>query len=205
MLFKLINIMEETICIFGASTTWGAWDKEKGGWVNRLRLFLEQNDDTVFVYNLGILGDTSKGLLKRIKIESEARNPTLIIISIGENDSAKNSYVYVPIKEFKNNILETIKIAKTFTDKILLLGTKNVDESKTCPVPWDKTISYTNKDFEEYDKAIKKIAEKESVNYLKMSDLLDIDDLEDGIHPNLNGHQKIFLRVKEFIIKNRLV
>jgi len=99
--------MEQVICIFGASTTWGAWDKEKGGWVNRLRLFFDKNYDNVDVYNLGVSGDTSNGLLKRFKIECEAREPTIILISMGENDSAKNSYVYVPIAEFKDNFLNS--------------------------------------------------------------------------------------------------
>lgn len=29
-------------CIFGASITYGAWDLEYGGWVNRLRNFLDK-------------------------------------------------------------------------------------------------------------------------------------------------------------------
>ena len=33
--------MEKTICVFGDSITMGAWDLEKGGWVNRLRLFID--------------------------------------------------------------------------------------------------------------------------------------------------------------------
>lgn len=197
--------MEQTICIFGASTTWGAWDKEKGGWVNRLRLFFDENYDELWVYNLGISGDNSSGLLKRFEGECKARNPTIVLISIGENDSAKGSYVYVPLTEFKDNLTKTIKIAKKFTNQIVLLGTKRVDEAKTCPVPWDKTVSYTNKSYEEYDEAIKKIAEKEKVNYLKMSDLLNKEDLEDGLHPNSKGHQKLFLRVKDFILEKKLI
>ena len=34
---KDINIL-----VFGDSITYGAWDKEKSGWVNRLRLALEK-------------------------------------------------------------------------------------------------------------------------------------------------------------------
>lgn len=30
--------MSKKICVFGASITWGAFDNEKGGWVNRLKL-----------------------------------------------------------------------------------------------------------------------------------------------------------------------
>jgi len=197
--------MEQTICIFGASTTWGAWDKEKGGWANRLRLFFDENYDEVWVYNLGISGDNSRGLLKRFEIECEARNPTIVLVSIGENDSAKDSYVYVPIAEFKDNLTKIIKIARKFTNKIIFLGTKSVDETKTCPVPWDKTVSYTNKDYESYDEAIKKVAEKEKCSYLKLSDLLNKDDLEDGLHPNSRGHQKLFLKIKDFILEKKLI
>lgn len=198
-------MMEKTICIFGNSITWGAWDKEKGGWVNRLRLFFDENYDEVWVYNLGISGDNSRGLLKRIEIECEARNPAIILVSIGENDSAKNSGVYVPIVEFKENLTRIIKVAKRFTKNIIFLGTTRVDETKTCPVSWDKTVSYTNKDYEEYDEAIKKVSEKEKVNYLKLSDLLNKDDLEDGLHPNVRGHQKLFLKVKDFILDRKLI
>ena len=78
-----------------------------------------------------------------------------------------------------------------------------VDETKTCPVFWDKTINYTNKDYKEYNEAIKDIAEKEKVKYIKMSDLLIKEDLEDGLHPNSKGHQKLFLKIKDFIIKTQ--
>ncbi len=47
--------------------------------------------------------------------------------------------------------------------------------------------------------------DKEKVNYLKMPDLLDKEDLEDGLHPNSKGHQKLFLKVKDFLLKNKLL
>ena len=34
-------------------------------------------------------------------------------------------------------------------------------------------------------------------------DLLNESDLEDGLHPNSIGHEKIFLRVKDFLAKNK--
>ena len=36
--------MHKTICVFGDSISWGAWDMEKGGWVNRLWLFLAERE-----------------------------------------------------------------------------------------------------------------------------------------------------------------
>jgi len=77
--------MEQTICIFGASSTWGAWDYEKAGWANRLRLFLDSENKDVFTYNLGVSGDTTNKLLKRFNVEAEARQPKIIIFSIGDN------------------------------------------------------------------------------------------------------------------------
>src|SRR6266446_3620690 len=66
--------------VFGASITQGFWDTE-GGWVNRLRrhydsqvikgLHPEENYPTVF--NLGISGDSTKGVLKRFNNEAKAR------------------------------------------------------------------------------------------------------------------------------------
>ncbi|MFA5993005.1 MAG: GDSL-type esterase/lipase family protein [Candidatus Pacearchaeota archaeon] len=197
--------MQKTICVFGASTTWGAWDSEKGGWVNRLRLSLEKEKYDTDVYNLGVSGDNSRNLLKRFEPECRAREPTMIIISIGDNDSAKNSPVYVPITEFKSSLIELIKISTKFTNNLLILGTKNVDETKTQPVPWDTSVYYSNKNLIEYDKEIEKICTKERVNFLKLSGLLKKEDFEDGIHPNSKGHEKIFRVVKDYLVKKRLV
>jgi len=35
----------KSICIFGDSVSWGAWDMEKGGWVNRLWFYVAKRDD----------------------------------------------------------------------------------------------------------------------------------------------------------------
>ena len=38
-----------------------------------------------------------------------------------------------------------------------------------------------------------------------MYGLLDKEDLEDGLHPNSAGHEKMFQRVKDFLIKNKII
>jgi len=96
--------MKKDICIFGASITWGAWDSEKAGWANRLRLFLEANHENAFVYNLGIPGDTTEDVLARLKSEAETREADVIIFSIGTNDSLYNQSKDKPrttIEKFK--------------------------------------------------------------------------------------------------------
>jgi len=37
--------MTKNILIFGASITYGVWDLEKGGWVQRLRDYLEKKHE----------------------------------------------------------------------------------------------------------------------------------------------------------------
>lgn len=200
--------MDKYICVFGASITWGAWDSEKGGWVNRLRLSIESENDETFMYNLGISGDTTKELLKRFDAEAKAREPNLVIIAIGNNDSVyvkpKKRHM-VPIKQFEANLGKLIKKSKKFTNKIVLLGCTSVDESKTTPVPWQAEFHYTNKSLKQYNEKIKAVAIKNNCYYLGLFDLLHDEDLEDGLHPNGKGHEKLFIAVKEFLAKNNLI
>ncbi len=201
--------MDKTINIFGSSITWGAYD-EKGGWVSRLRSYLEQKPDNYFVvYNLGISGDTSEGLLKRFAIENEARKPDTIIIDIGTNDSLyvnSKDKPYVPLEKFESNLSEIIKQAKKFTQEIIFIGLTKVDETKTMPVPWcGAMMYYTNESGAIYNAKIKEICEKNSLSFIEMMDLLEDADLEDGLHPNSQGHEKMFLRIKDFLVVNKIV
>lgn len=95
-----------SICVFGDSIVWGAWDKEMGGWVNRLRLSLEKKGFDGEVYNLGISGDTSDGLIKRFEAEAEVRDADVAIISIGVNDSATDDSgnLVISPQQFEQNL-----------------------------------------------------------------------------------------------------
>lgn len=207
--------MKQTILVFGASMTWGAWDEE-GGWVSRLRRFEDKKnisgtDYYCKVYNLGVSGDNTNDLLERFENEVKGRitegGDTIIIFSIGANDSLSlKSDVAVPIEQFKENIKKLIKKAGEFTNEIFFVGLTKVDESKTQPVAWDKTAYYSNDRLKEYDSALENIAKKEEeVSYLNIFDLLDEGDLEDGLHPNSKGHEKIFQEVRAFLIKNKII
>lgn len=200
--------MEKNICIFGASTTWGAWDHEHGGWVNRLRLFIDSQGTDVFVYNLGVSGDNTFDLLDRFDIEAEARQPNLLIFSIGDNDTIThgNGEFYVQLSQYEQNIRELIKKSKTFTDIIIFVGVKKVlDESKTTPVSWDDDVHYINKNIEIYNSKLRTVCEGEEVLFLEILDLMAPGDIEDGLHPNSQGHEKIFQVVRDFLIQQRLI
>src|SRR3989339_171717 len=118
------------IGIWGDSITYGAGDSEALGWVGRLRKSLETNDD-VGVYNFGICGDTTDGLLKRFSVEADAIKPSVIVFAIGINDSkypAGETENKISIEKYKQNMNALLKLARNYTDKIFIVGATKADE-----------------------------------------------------------------------------
>ena len=196
-----------TICVFGDSTAWGAWDLEKVGWVNRLWLYLAEKDKDSEVYNLSISGGTTETILARFENEAKIRQADVLIFQTGGNDAAyehrESNHLVLPDK-FKANIEDIIKRAKRITDRIVFVGFKNVDEAKTKPVPW-RDIYYTNENIKKYNEMMKKVCAEQKVLFSDVFGLLKNDDLDDGVHPNAEGHKKIFEKVKSFLTKNKLI
>jgi len=213
------------ICVFGDSITYGVCDFEKGGWVNRLRSFLDMktssNPEVYFdVYNLGVSGDTTTGLLERFEIECKSRvlesiesgEQVTIIFSIGINDSLylhDEKHLRTSPEEFKANIQKLVKLARKFTDKIVFLGLTPVDETKTTPILWHTNKSYKNEYVQRFDGIAKSVCKEENIPLIEIFDSwikLDYKKLlGDGLHPNSDGHKKIFETVKEFLIRNKII
>jgi lysophospholipase L1-like esterase len=199
------SMKDINICIFGASITWGAYDAEKGGWVDRLKLwfFVQDENNYAEVYNLGVPGATTNDLIKRIEIESEARKPNIIVFSIGNNDSffekSKNEN-QIRIEKFAENLEKLFLKAQKYTDKIVFVGLSGVDETKTTPVYWNKDAYYTNADINRYDSEIEKFCGENNLPYISLKNILHPGDWEDGLHPNAEGHEKIYKKVQPEIL-----
>ena len=190
------------ILIFGDSIVYGAWDS-KGGWADRIKQevhkkFLEDPDFPWLAHNLGVDGDTSKGLLKRFEQETKPRivygGDTIFIISIGVNDSLfdNNKKEYgVSSEEYKKNLQELFKLAKNYNAQILFVGSAGLDESRVDPVPWKPECSYKNEYVKQYDQIAKEVCKENHVVFVDIFGL-DKKHLIDGLHPNSEGHKKIF-------------
>ena len=195
------------ICILGDSIVWGACDFEKGGWVERLKSYLMQNKEDVDVYNLGVSGNNTQDLLKRFDAEVVARRSEedeIIIFAVGINDSQylnTRNNPRVSLNEFDENISKLIEKARKITKNIMFVGLTGVDENKVMPIPWDKIKYYENEIIRGYDQAISDVCKRNSIPFVGLFGLLDIGDLEDGLHPNSNGHTKIFEKVKPEVEK----
>lgn len=198
----------KSICIFGDSTAWGAWDLEKGGWANRLWLHVakREGDDYVEIYNCSISSGTTETILERFESEAKIRTADAIIFQTGGNDAAyektPGNYLVAP-DEFKSNLEKIIKRAKNITENIIFMDLKNCDESKTMPVPW-ADVYYTNGNILKYGEIMKGVCKENNILFLDPG-LLNNDDFDDGLHPNASGHEKIFVKVKDFLTANNWI
>ena len=175
----------------------------------QLRRYFETNDYDIAVYNQGISGDNTDDLLARFKVECAAREPQIIIFAIGINDSQyikTKDNPRVSQEKFQNNLVELINQAKNFSDKIAFIGLTKVEEKKLMPIPWSTEEKlYDNDNIVRYNSIIEKVSAEHDLPFLNLLDLLEMNDLDDGLHPNSEGHKKMFLRIKKFLQTNKIV
>lgn len=193
------------IVVFGDSITKG-FDDSQGGWVHRLKRDLENRENSDYsIYNCGISGNNTRDLLKRLKTENEARfleenDEHIVVFAIGTNDSSKyheNNKYHVPLEEFKENMNDLIHQAQELSTRIIIIGLTSIDENKTTPVSWDSNLSYYQKNVEAYNSALLDIAQDHNLEFVKLLNTVPLDDMEDGLHPNDKGHEKIYQKIKK--------
>lgn len=170
--------MDTVILIFGDSIAYGLYDNELG-WAYRLRKKLDNKN---FIFNLAIPGQNSFDILNKFEIELKNRyNETdnfKVIFSFGIKDTLKNN-----IDDFKNNLLQIINKTKNYTKDITFIGLIKPDINKRKEYDLDKVVLF--------DKTLEEICSKEKLKYIKIRDLINNNELVDGLHPNDVGHKKI--------------
>jgi len=195
----------KSICIFGDSITWGACD-EKGGWVERLKVYLAENYECTDVYNLGIPGDTTKGILERFEFEAQQRvdgeEELILMFAIGINDTRLKE---ISLEKFIGNLNEIIKRAKKLSQKIIFVGLTPVDES----VKEVNMDNYLNDNIKSYDGVIRSECKEKNILFIDIFDNFSKLDykklLDDGLHPNTKGHEIIFKLARDYLINNKIV
>jgi lysophospholipase L1-like esterase len=159
------------------------------------------------VYNLGVSGDNSNDLEERFKTEVKARKPDVILFSIGTNDSQYIKHTKNPrvsITQFKKKLVRIIKETRECNiEKVMFIELIPVVENKVMPIPWSPSKFYDNQNIKKYNQIIKEVAEENDVPFCPMFDLLKEEDLDDGLHPNTQGHKKMFKRIKNFLEKEK--
>jgi len=210
------------VLIFGDSIAHGAWDTEKGGWVQRIKSFLDEetlseSENEYIIYSLGVSGNNTEDLLERFEFETKQRlkendEELMFIFAIGTNDSqfihSKNGLRFSP-EEYENNLDRLLNLAKKFSSKIIFVGLTPVDETKTTPIPWSTDKSYKNEYIKRFNDILSNFCKEKRIYFIEIFGELIKEDyqdlLEDGLHPTSGGHKKVFEIVKDFIIKNKIL
>lgn len=185
---------------FGDSITYGEYDGVFGGWVDilkryALQKFHEGNGDELILFNLGIGGETTEGLLKRIPHELAARNSAdgnIVFLSYGANDLAvKDGVQIVDPDKFKTNIKEAVAHAGQFSNTIYLVSILPFSQ-KIDGVVVSSGKKRINEDVVVYNQILKNIVAEDSLGYIDFySAFLDGKEIllsADGVHPNEKGY-----------------
>jgi lysophospholipase L1-like esterase len=196
--------------IFGDSIVYGSHDKV-GGWAQRLRLFYEEKmRESKFelyheVFVLGVPGDRSIHLCERCEQEIsarwEAKDQTILLFAVGINDSivlSQSQKHSVEPDEFRKNILTLSSLGKKYATKTFFVGLTPVDESKVNPIPWFPKGSYLQQERLLYTTILSEVASATDNIFIPIKTLSQ-KDLEDGVHPNTQGHEKMYVTVKQNI------
>ncbi|PID52141.1 MAG: hypothetical protein CR972_03300 [Candidatus Moraniibacteriota bacterium] len=197
--------MSKRICVFGDSITRGAFDLEKGGWVNRLKMYFWKNEGVGSVYEIGVSGDYATDIIRRFEIELDVMKKQFdcIIFAIGLNDVSLDDggNREFTSDEFRKNMHCIAKrSSKRFgAGNVFFVGITNVD----CAIAgqW-----FDNNRIKKFDGIVQEVAVQNNCRYISVFDLLDKDDLcDDGFHPNAKGHEKIFQQVKKCLVESEVV
>ena len=207
--------MGKDIFVFGDSIAAGFYDTETGGWVSMLFSYLNTRstdpnlDEFYNVFNMSISGDGVSGTLKRLESEILPRQherETVIILDVGGNDAVRNlqtNEMICPLDAFSETYRALITEAKKF-GSVICLGFLDSDERKLNPIPWQEGHAALDEDADVYCAKIEELAAENEVLFFDLSGLFkeDLDRyLEDGDHPNVEGHRRIFEKVKRELEK----
>lgn len=156
------------------------------------------------VYNLWIPGDISSNLVKRFEAEAIFRDWDIVVVAIWINDSCfiqGYSINLVSKEEFIKNLSKIYEISqKLRLQKLIFVWLTPVNEELVNPYPESSTWkSYKNNLILEYDAIIENFCWENNLDYINLKNLINIDELPDGLHPNSVWHEKIFEKVKTFL------
>ncbi|WP_110929193.1 SGNH/GDSL hydrolase family protein [Bacillus massiliglaciei] len=189
---------DEIVIAFGDSLTYGYGDKEGEGYIDGLEHELnhQQDQKKIHIWNYGIVGLESEGVLKQLDkemIRTKLDKADHFIVFIGTNDFINSNggnlkeihgeQIKQEKKEYVQNLKKITSILLNENDKasILVLGLYN---------PY-KENDEIEKYIEDYDASIKKIAgQNERIFYIETNDLFKNKEKQDYFSDSLHLNEK---------------
>jgi len=173
------------------------------------------------VFNTGVGGNNTVDLLARIDTDCLAYQPELTILMAGTNDM--NSVKYVPLDQYKANMIELINKIKAIGSKVLLMNILPPYEPYLLtrhPAKFYEPEGVTGRR-KQINETIAEIARKQKVHLLDIGQRFDavgrigLDKSSliqneanthktDGLHPTADGYRFISPAVYDYIVDHKL-
>jgi len=202
------------IIIFWDSISEWYWDFEKWGWPQRLKThFWKKSGYDTQVISFWISAHTTSHLKTYIKDffdpvakrQADKYKESVVIIAIWINDSAVSVESWknqVDFSVFQDNIAEISEFLKSeeLIKRVIFLENINVIETIINNSEVTDEYYFYNSEISRYNRFLEENALKNNFEFLKMFWSMSETDLGiDGLHPNSNGHEKIYQRVKNYL------
>lgn len=177
---------ELRIMFVGDSLTAGYGLNEERAYPQLLEQKLRAEAYPIDVINAGVSGDTSSGGLRRMNWQLKAK-PHWVVIALGGNDMLRG----IPPRETKKNLVELIGAFQKKGLQVFLFGMQ--------------AAANLGKEYErEFNSVFADVAEQRSVPFfdLFIRSVVKKPELnqDDGIHPNMKGHEVLAEDVYRFMI-----
>lgn len=202
--------------IIGDSITYGIGDFESGGWTTMFKKYIVNKDDSKvcnnYVHVAAFPGATSTDILNKIDSILQSFNhkefTNTIILSIGVNDTQEfNGNYKNSIEQYRTNIEKIAICVMNKGFNMIILGLTRIESDEKFL--WKPNKYYDNEIISEYDKdlslilgydtELKEFCKNSRIKYIPMQEVLQKEDFIDGLHPNHNGHKKIFGKILDNI------
>lgn len=173
------------------------------------------------VFNKGIGGNNTVDLLVRIDADCLPHQPKLTILMAGTNDM--NSVKYVPLDQYKANMIELISKIKAVGSKVLLMNILPPYEPYLLtrhPAKFYEPEGVMGRR-RQMNEAIAELAKKQKVHLLDIGRRFDAvgrigldrsslirneanTHTTDGLHPTADGYRFMALAVYDYIVDHKL-
>jgi acyl-CoA thioesterase I len=171
------------IVAFGDSLTAGYGVKLEESYPAQLESYLREENPNIAVVNMGVSGETTTGGLDRVDFVI-SQNPNLVLLGLGANDMLRSTSPDLT----KANLEKMILAFKEKNIPVVLLG---MEAQVTSGFAYKKKFDVIYKDLaKKYDLALVPF-------FLENVVLVKSLNIDDGIHPNKAGYEKI---VKENVL-----
>lgn len=207
------KVHPKKVIAIGDSVIYGYGDSEGGGWVERLRRgWLDPEQPGPIFYNLGVRGDGVQQVARRLEQEFRdrgelrRRQPDVIVLSVGMNDSARTGRpagrAVTDEATFEQRLRELLAQSRRLCP-VFFVGMVPVNEAA---MPFAEVLYFSWADQARYNALTRAACAAQRIPYLDIFQQWTAQGevwcsqrlCRDGLHPNVLGYQTLLQTVQDW-------